>query len=171
MPTDTMVFAESLSRPMQVDVGSCDFSMPLRLRRDFASMLDTSGIRDCYRSRQILLSSVPHLNKAITVFLHGAGDLVYGCARVTLWRKRVGTPLLGDVGITGSVGADDVYTEMSCITRSMLRGVGIGTVTVAGVFDSMTVTVLQPCTGITVHIADPVLSDKSPIPTIGLLRA
>jgi hypothetical protein len=165
-----MVFAESLNRPMQVDVGSCDFNMPLRTRRDFATLRDTSGIRDCYRSRRILLSKIQHTNKAITVFLHGADDLVYGCARVTLFRKRSATPATGDVEITGSAG-DDVYVEMSCITRSMVRGAAVGTVVVAGEFDSMSVTVMQPCTGITVHVVDPLLNDKTPIPTVGLSRA
>ena len=170
MPTETLFFAESLSRPMLLDSHSCDFRTPLRRRDDLFQLNDTSAVRDCYRSHRVSLDRIKHTNKAITVFLHNADDLAYGAARVTLWRKLSGLSYQGDIGATKIVG-DEACFELVCMTRSMMQGTACGTVLVSGEFDSMVVTVLQPCTGITVHVTDPAVTDNSPIPTVGINRS
>lgn len=170
MPTETLFFAESLTAPMLLDSRSCDFRMPLRRRDDLFTIPDTSAVRDCYRSHRLSLAHIVHVNKAITVFLHNADDLAYGAARITLWRKLAGLSYYGDIGATKQVG-DEACFELPCMTRSMMQGTACGTAIVSGIFDSLVVTVLQPCTGITIHITDPAVSDDSPIPTVGINRS
>lgn len=178
MIEQTLVFAESLTKPEFTDLKSCDFTFPLVKRSDLFSLPDTSSVRDCYRSRRIKLDNVDsYINKAITVFLHNASDLLYGAVRVTLWQSYALCPSVGDLvgtvvydSTTGTV-PNEVYYEAVCTTRSLLRGTAAGTFLVSGSFDSMTVTVMQPCSGISVHITNPMLTEDSSIPTIGLKHA
>ena len=177
MIEQTLVFAETLTCPTFIDTKSCDFSFPLVERKDLFQLKDTSTVRDCYRSRRIKLSQITHVDKAITVFLHNASDLLAGAVRITLWRTYASCPAIGT--LAGTVTYDtktgttpkEVYYEASCTTRSLVRGTAIGTYLVSGVFDAMTVTVMQPCSGIAVHVIKPVLADGVAVPTIGLKNA
>lgn len=177
MIEQTLVFAETLTHPVFTDLKSCDFAFPIVKRTDLFKLPDTSTVRDCYRSRRIKLTSIPYTDKAITVFLHNASDLLSGAVRVTLWQAYDQCPATGT--LVGTVTYDvtgqlpkEVYYEACCNTRSLVRGTATGTFLVSGnSFDSMTVTVMQPCSGITVHVTHPVLAEGSSIPTIGLKNA
>ena len=178
MIEQTLVFAETLTHPTFTDVKSCDFSFPVVKRSDLFRLLDTSDVRDCYRSRRIKLASITHTNKAITVFLHNASDLLPGAVRITLWQSYTTCPSTGTLAGTVTYDAatgqlpKEVYYEACCNTRSLVRGTATGTFLVSGdTFDSMTVTVMQPCSGITVHITKPVIADGISVPTIGLKNA
>jgi hypothetical protein len=166
-----VLVSESFAAPRQLDSLSCDFIQPLRLRTDLSRVPDTSAVRNCYRSRRVDVSGIAHTNKAFVVFLHGAeSDLVYGAVRVTLFRKRADCPELGDIGVTGSIG-DDVYIEAAVVTRSVTQGTGVGTYMVSGSFDSVVVTIMQPCAGFSLHVIEPVLGDGATIPTVGIRNA
>ena len=166
-----LLAVESFEAPRILDSGSCDFRAPLRRRDDLSRLRNTLSVRNCYRSQRIGLGDVTHKNKAITVCLHGAdSDLVYGSVRLTFWRKRSACPLTGIVAVTGALG-DDVYFEAACITRSLSFGAAAGSVTVAGDFDSVVVTVFQQCRGFSLHVSEPESGDASTIPTVGLTSA
>lgn len=162
---------ESFAAPRLLDSSSCDFVTPLRMNADVVKLQDTHAVRRCYRSRRIGLDRINYTNKAFTVFLHGAeADLVYGAVRVTLYRKRTVCPATGTIAVTGSVG-DDVYTEAFCITRSITQGVAVGTYVVSGDFDSIAVTIMQPCAGFSLYAVEPTTGDAATPPTVGLTSA
>jgi hypothetical protein len=42
---------------------------------------------------------------------------------------------------------------------------------VSGSFDSVVVTIMQPCAGFSLHVIEPVLGDGATIPTVGIRNA
>lgn len=162
----TLFFSDSMSRPSHLDSRSCDWYYPIQSRVSDHRLADTRDVRICYRSKRVDIrgifdTGVDCINAQ--VFLHNADDLVPGAVRMYLWRKATNATSQEYTITPLRVGTED-FLEMPCMTRTITKGIAIGTVLVDSVFTDMQIVVMQPCSGVSVYFSPAGISRG---PTVG----
>ena len=166
----TLVFEDSLLRPRHLDVASCDFIYPLEPSLQSIKKPSTRDIRRCYRSKRLDIRKFldeledPAVNAC--VYVHNAEKLTLGSVRLGFWR-----PIQSQYNANALVPElvlDEEYVEMQVSTTSSIQGIAIGTVRLDAVFDSLQVTVMLPCTGVSLYLLNPSARNRGPKVTSGI---
>lgn len=166
----TLVFEDSLQRPRHLDVASCDFLYPLEPSLQSIKQTSTRDVRKCYRSKRVSIGAVlaglddPAINAC--VYVHNAEKLVPGSVRLGFWRKIQSQ--YNANAIVPELVLDEEYVEMVVATTTSIKGMAIGTTRLDSVFDSLQVTVMIPCTGVSVYLLKPNILNRGPKVTSGV---
>lgn len=152
----TLVFYDAMAKPKNLDSRSCDWTYPIQARSSNYLLSSTREIRHCYRSKRV---SIAHMFDSgnidginANIFLHNANDLIPGAVRLYLWRPRQTMPDVPYDVFPVQIGDED-FLEMVCHTRTITKGMAIGTVAVDSAFTEFQVVVLQPCSGVSVYLS------------------
>lgn len=163
----TLLFQDSLTKPRGLDQKSCDWKYPLQGRKENYGLADTRGIRDCYRSRRISLAGLKTAGISsinMQVFAHSAENIIQGAVRLYLWRPYTSVmPTSGYDLYPVQVGNEE-YIELSCMPRTITKGIAVGTVIANSMFEECQIVVMQPCIGVSLYVSPPGIT---PGPSIG----
>jgi hypothetical protein len=154
----TLLFQDSMTKPKSLDRKSCDWRYPIQERKEAYGLLDTRAVRACYRSRRISLASLKQQGITsinIQVFAHSADNIIPGAVRLYLWRPYVqGTNTTGFDLYPTQVGNEE-FIELSCMPRTIVKGIAVGTVLANTMFEECQICILQPCIGVSVYVSPP----------------